>query len=548
MVSVPATRPWPIPEAAVPALLTGAARRWGERTAYRFPGHSDSEIGFAGLLAEASRFAHALLTQGLGKGDVVACLLPNTPAFPIAYYGSLLAGTAFAPFDPMLPTDELAERLADCGASVLITSEDRLDSVAGLVPARVPTVITDIPASTRGMPATPPDVAIDPDWDLAHIAFTGGTTGQAKGVLLTHRAVTAFAVQYGCVVSGGRPRVDDAGGLWLEHADRSDEFGVRPGEELTVMVTPWFHAMGLNACLNLPLLIGMTQIVPDRFTVPSFLADLERFSATMVGGAPAMFSLLTADSGFERRDLSSIRSVFVGAAPLSTSMHARLLARWPDAVIREIYGMTEATGITSPPWRPSDSPRPGVLGPPVPHTELKLVAPEARVVDDTTPEVGPGETGEVCVRGPQVMRCYLGRPAETAQVLGPDGWLRTGDIGVLEVDGLALVDRKKDVILHMGYTVHPGELEEILKGHPDVRDAAVVGRPDARAGEVPTAFVVGRTERLDRDEIARYLNARVAPSQRVRRVHVVSGLPMSPAGKVLRAELRERAAGRDLDR
>ncbi|WP_258571721.1 AMP-binding protein [Actinomadura parmotrematis] len=549
------------PDVPVGAILTGAARRWGGRTALHYQGR---DISYTELAADAARFAHGLRARGIGRGDVVALHLPNIPEFAVAYYGTLLAGATFSPCNPLLPVDDLAFQLADCGAVAVVTVDLVAPSVAAaLARTQVATVIVagafgpvdaaqvcdgafagrgaafeDVGA---GRPDEPPAVDIDTRRDLAHIAYTGGTTGRSKGVMLPHRNVVVNVIQFSHGATGGTATVDEAGGLVLDAPAGDPDFPIPLGENVLVNVAPWFHAMGTIGYLSNPLLAGSTIVVHPRLDVPAFLADLEKFRATALGGAPALFSALFADPTFAERDLSSVQAIRSGAAPLSHDMIARLEATFPGAIVVEAYGLTEVSmGATANPGNVSGVRKAGTVGPAVADTLVKVVDAGEPEVTDATPGLPAGAEGEVCVKGPQVMAGYLNRPEETAAVLSDDGWLRTGDIGVLDEDGyLAIVDRKKDMLIYNGYNVYPRELEEKLLAHPAVAGAAVVGRPDEAAGELPTAFVV-RAGDLAEDDLLAYVNAQVVHYKKLREVRFVDEIPVSAAGKILKRELRDR--------
>jgi long-chain acyl-CoA synthetase len=405
-----------------------------------------------------------------------------------------------------------------------------LDTVAGA---------QDFEAFHADAPTTDPGVPIDVHHDLAHIAYTGGTTGRSKGVQLPHRNVVVNSLQYACRGSGSLPALDELGGLVLDQQAPAEEYPVRLGTGTGINLTPWFHAMGTIGALNVPLLSGSTTVLHERFDPGAYLADAERFRVTGMGGAPPLFGALLRHPEFATRDLSSVRGVSSGAAPLPVEMIQALQRRFgDDVVICEGYGLTEVTmGATiGPGWR-SGVRKVGTVGTPVADTEIRIVDPAG---GDVAP-LPTGEAGEVCIRGPQVMIGYKDRPEENAAAL-VDGWLRTGDIGVLDEDGyLSIVDRKKDMLLYKGYNVYPRELEELLFMQDGVVGAAVVGRPDPLVGELPVAFVVapGRSA----DDVAALMaavNDQVLPYKRLREVHLVDEIPVSAAGKVLKRELRDR--------
>ncbi|GAA0934034.1 class I adenylate-forming enzyme family protein [Pseudonocardia zijingensis] len=544
------------PEVAVGAILSGSARRFGPQPALHYYGR---ELTFAQLHERAAAFAQALLEAGIGRGAVVTLHLPNCPQYAIAYYGTLMAGATFSPANPLLPPADLAAQLADCGAVAAVTwaraapalvaalphtrirlvlATDRAQAIDPGAAVTVPGAV-DFEAFHADAPAVPPDVELDVRADLAHLAYTGGTTGRSKGVRLPHRNVVVNTLQSACWGSGSVPELDGSGGLVLRQVEPPQERPVRLGTGRAVTVTPWFHAMGTIGGMNVPLLRGDTLVLHDRFEPGAYLADAERFRVTTMGGAPPLFAALLRHPDLATRDLSSVRTITSGAAPMPLGMIEALRARFgPDVVIAEGYGLTEVTMVaTQAPMNRSGVRKPGTVGPPVDDTEVRLVDPAAT---DLEP-LPPGEPGEVCIRGPQVMAGYADRPEETAAVL-VDGWLRTGDIGALDGDGyLSIIDRKKDMLLYKGYNVYPRELEELLHARPGVAAAAVVGRPDPVAGELPVAFVVAPgLHPPDATSLMEAVNAQVLPYKRLREVHLVDEIPVSAAGKVLKRALRDR--------
>jgi len=545
------------PELPVGAILAGAAQRWGDRTAVHYYGR---ELSFTQLHQRASAFANALVAAGIGRGDVVALHLPNCPQYPIAYYGTLLAGATFSPANPLLPPADLAAQLADCGAVAAVTwapAAPALAAVRDRTAIRLVLVTDreqaldpahavespgaqDFEAFHADAPTTAPEVAIDVATDLAHLAYTGGTTGRSKGVQLPHRNVVVNALQYACRGTGSVPHSDGTG-ITLDQVEPESEYPVRLGTGSGINLTPWFHAMGTIGGLNVPMLSGSTTILHDRFDPGAYLADAEKFQVTTMGGAPPLYGALLQHPEFATRDLSSVRGLSSGAAPLPVEMIQALQRRLSDVVIVEGYGLTEVTmGATIGPAARSAVRKVGTVGLPVYDTEVRLVDP----ADTELVDVPAGEPGEVCVRGPQVMIGYKDRPEENAAVL-VDGWLRTGDVGTLDADGyLTIVDRKKDMLLYKGYNVYPRELEELLFAQAGVVGAAVVGRPDISVGELPVAFVVAPGRSGTEQELMEAVNAQVLPYKRLRELYLVEAIPVSAAGKVLKRELRENLPSR----
>jgi long-chain acyl-CoA synthetase len=552
------------PEVPVGAMLAGSARRFGERAAVHYYGR---DLTFTQLQARAAAFAQALVAAGIGRGDVVALHLPNCPQYPIAYHGTLLAGATFSPANPLLPPADLAAQLADCGAAAAVTWGPAAPALAAVLPRTAirlvlvtdraqaldpgsPVALDAVPGSQdfeafhADAPQIPPDVAIDVHHDLAHLAYTGGTTGRSKGVRLPHRNVVVNTCQSACWGTGSVPTLDGSA-LVLDQVEPPEERPIRLGAGCAINLTPWFHAMGTIGGMNAPLVRGDTIVLHDRFDPGAYLADAERFRVTMLGGAPPLFGALLRHPDLATRDLSSVRSISSGAAPMPVEMIEGLRRRFgSEVVIAEGYGLTEVTMVaTMGPQARSGVHKPGTVGLPVYDTEVRVVDPSGV---DLTP-LPLGEPGEVCIRGPQVMAGYKDRPEETAAAL-VEGWLRTGDIGTLDEDGyLSIVDRQKDVLLYKGYNVYPRELEERLHARPGVVGAAVVGRPDPVAGELPVAFVVapglGEPEAI---ALMEAVNAEVLPYLRLREVHLVDEIPVSAAGKVLKRTLRERLPALDL--
>ncbi|WP_020668113.1 class I adenylate-forming enzyme family protein [Amycolatopsis nigrescens] len=528
------------PDVPVGSIAAGAAARYGDRTAFA---HGDRRLSFAELYAAACRFANALGARGIGPGDTVAVHLPNGLGYPVAYYGISLAGATFSPANPLLPPPALAAQLNDCGAVAAITHNP------AALPGGLRLTVVDGPGTPAprqvkferfhaDLPGERPEIDLDAHESLAHVAYTGGTTGRSKGVRLTHRNVVTNAVQYACWASGSMPALDTDGNPVLNQVGDEQEWPIRLGTGVAINLTPFFHAMGTVGALIVPLLTGATTVLHDRLQPPAYLADAERLRVTTMAGAPALFAALLADPDIRARDLSSVRVVTSGAAPMAHEMINALRLLLPAAVISEGYGLTEVTmgAVSSPVFR-SGVRKVGAVGLPIFDTEVRIMPPDGGGGEP----LPAGQPGEVCLRGPQVMRGYLNRPEETAETL-VDGWLRTGDIGVLDEDGyLSIVDRKKDLLLYKGYNVYPRELEEMLTDQPGVAAAAVVGRPSQEVGELPVAFVVRAPDAddLTEAELMAVVNENVVPYKRLRELRFVERLPVSAAGKILKRELRE---------
>ena len=565
--AAPTAHSWPpgpprsleYPSVPVGSVLRAAVRRWGDRTA--FVDH-DVPLTFTELGARAHAVANWLADSGVGRGDVVGVHIPNCRQYPAVYYGVLLAGATFSPTNPLLPAADLAAQLTDAGARVLVTWDQVLPFVrSALAATPVRTVVVTGEAHTLDLDARLEleagdvdladllagdptdrhlDASVDPAADLAHLAYTGGTTGVSKGVELPHRAVVTNVLQSACWSSGSVPELDAAGDVTLRQVLGPEEHPTRLGEARLVNLTPWFHAMGVIGYLNGTVMGGTTTVIHMRFDPVRYVEDAVRYRVTTIGGAPPVFVALLQVPGIDEADLSSVRNVSSGAAPLPVPLIRRLQSLLPDAVIGEGYGLTEVTmQATGNPVFRSGTRKAGTVGVPIFDTEISI-----QPLGGGSP-LPPGERGEVCIRGPQVMRGYAHRPEATAEAIDADGWFHTGDVGVLDEDGyLAIVDRTKDMLLYKGYNVFPRELEEVLFGVPGVAGAAVVGRPDEEAGELPVAYVVRGADdagaALTAASVMAAVNERVTPYKRLRDVVFIDAIPVSAAGKVLKRELAAR--------
>jgi long-chain acyl-CoA synthetase len=352
-------------------------------------------------------------------------------------------------------------------------------------------------------------------------------------------------LQSACWTSGSLPTLDEHGDVTLDQIGSPEEYPTRLGEAILINLTPWFHAMGAIGYLNGMVMAGTTTVIHMRFDPVAYVEDAVKHRVSSIGGAPPVFVALLQVPGIEDADLSSVRGVSSGAAPLAVPLIERLKALLPGATIGEGYGLTEVTMMaTGNPSFRSGTRKPGTVGLPIFDTEISI-----RPLGGGDP-LPAGERGEVCIRGPQVMRGYAHRPEATAESIDAEGWFHSGDVGVLDEDGyLSIVDRTKDMLLYNGYNVFPRELEEHLFGVPGIAGAAVVGRPDESAGELPVAYVVRKADdagaALTAESVMAAVNGKVTHYKRLRDVVFIDAIPVSAAGKVLKRELaaRERAAG-----
>ena len=548
------------PEIPIAQILRSSAAKWPFHICMIFDA---MEITYSELLTLCERFAAALAGLGIQKGDRVAIHLPNCPQFAIAYYATLMNGAIFTPCSPLMVEKELEYQLNDAGAETIITLDLFYPTVEKIVPRTkikkvivasiadvFPPLLTairpspvkkeipgalDFSALLKSHDPKPLEVKIEPKKDLAHLAYTGGTTGVSKGVMLTHFNVVANVFQGAQWWMGGdvsyRDGILNAVG---EEGDREEDHVLRFGKGKTLVVAPWFHAFGVRSFLNMPIYMGSTMVVFPRFDAGQFLQAIEKYEANTIGGAPQLFIPLVNHPDFKKYDLSTLKLVGSGAAPLPVPVLEVMLTNIPG-VITEGYGLTEVTCTShvNPPFR--EGIKPGSVGLPIADTEVKIVDPETG-----TKELPPGETGEICIKGPQVMQGYWNKPEETKNVLR-NGWVYTGDIGREDEDGyFYILDRKKDMLIYKGYNVYPRDLEEVMARHPTVQQCAVVGRPDPEAGEIPVAFIVLKEgEEATAEELLDYCARNVAPYKKIRQVIFKKQLPASGAGKVLKKELRK---------
>ncbi|WCE02541.1 AMP-binding protein (plasmid) [Streptomyces sp. HUAS 31] len=539
------------PDLAAGELLTAAARLYGDRLAVV---DGAEQLTFAELHQQAVAFAHGVRGAGVRDGDVVLLHQPNSLWFLVTYYGALLAGATVVPANPLQPAPGLRSQLLDTGAVLAVSHPAHL---ATLLDARegtgVRTVVVVPPTATAPCaklpPAhdgvvpladfaadgagAPPRTAVAGD-DTAHIIYTGGTTGVPKGVRVLHRNVIANVAQMTAWRAAHLITAGESGEIRLRPLSGPHDQRVHPGAAVTLMVSPLFH---VHALVNMSflLLCGTTVVLTGRFSPENLLAAVEHHRATYLLGSPTMWHALVDSPDVHTRDLSSVRVISSGGAPADKATLLALQAVFPQALVVEGYGLTEGTCVvTSAPLR-SDAPRKlGSVGLPLCDTTLEI-----RSTTGDGALCGPHEVGELWVRGPQVTAGYLNQPEASAEQF-VEGWLRTGDLGYTDEEGFVFLSgRAKEMLIYKGYNVYPRELEDILRSHRGVRAAAVVGSPDARVGQKPTAFVVARTGAvIDPDELMAYVAERVVPYKRIRAVHVVDSLPLSAAGKVLKSALR----------
>jgi acyl-CoA synthetase (AMP-forming)/AMP-acid ligase II len=514
------TSPYPdieIPSVALTDFVLEHSAGYGDKPAL-VDGPSGRSYTHAETAHAIRAVAGALAARGIVKGDVVALYASNAPEYAIAFHAVAALGAVCTTVNPIYTVDELAFQLEHAGARTLLSGAEVLDRArtaarrAGIAElyvfgGAVEDGATAFATLLEGDPAAAPAAPAAPD-DLVALPYSSGTTGLPKGVMLTHRNLVANVLQ-----STAQQPVT--------------------GDDTLIGVLPLFHIYGLSVVMNAVLRNGATLVTMPRFDLEGYLALVQEHRATKAHLVPPIVLALAKSPLVERYDLSSLQLVNSGAAPLSAELQQAAAKRVGCPVVQG-YGMTESSPVTHVTPLDPERHRLGSIGPPVPNTECRIVDLESGA------ELGPGEEGEVCVRGPQVMRGYLDDPEASAATVDDEGWLHTGDVGRADADGyVVLVDRVKELIKYKGYQVAPAELEAVLLEHPAVAEAAVVGRPDEEAGEVPKAFVALASD-ATAQEIMAFVAERVAPYKRLRALEFVEDIPKSPSGKILRRVLNER--------
>jgi HIP---CoA ligase len=525
--------------ATIPALVERAAERFGAGEALvdgegaTDEGRAVRRLSFADLAAATDEAARAYVAHGLEPGDRVAIWAPNSADWVVAALGAYRAGGVVTTVNTRFKGPEAAHVIRTSGARLLVTVTDFLDTdyVALLEETGAPgclerTVVLQGPVpggclGWEGFLARAPDVdpagvgkraaAVAPD-DVSTVIFTSGTTGAPKGAMLRHGAsVRAFTA-------------------W------SDVVGLQEGDRYLV-INPFFHTFGLKAGILACLVKGATIVPHSTFDVPSVMRRVDEEQITMLPGAPAIYQTILDHPELDRFDLSSLRLAVTGAATVPVEMIRRMASELTFTKIVTGYGLTEATGIVTM-CRHTDDPETiaNTAGRPIPDVDV-------RTVDEAGSDVAVGHPGEVVVRGYNVMAGYIGDPDASASAIDADGWLHTGDIGVVDRNGnLKITDRLKDMFIVGGFNAYPAEIENMIMEHTGVGQAAVVGVPDRRLGEVATAFVVPRAgATIDEAELIAWCRERMANYKVPRSVQVVDALPLNASGKVLKYVLRGQA-------
>ncbi|TAK85994.1 MAG: long-chain-fatty-acid--CoA ligase [Betaproteobacteria bacterium] len=523
-------------------LFETSVKKYGDRPAYHSMG---KVITFTELDRRARDFGAWLQAQGLPKGARVAIMMPNCLQYPVTMFGTLRAGCTVVNVNPLYTARELEHQLKDSGAEamvvlenfghvlqdvrhktplkhVVVTSLGEMLGLKGVIvnlvvrkvkkmvpPFELPGAVTLKDALDEGAGKTLATPPLGHE-DIAYLQYTGGTTGISKGAMLTHRNVIAALLQYRA---------------WLHPAT---------GERRQVMITalPLYHIFSLTVnCLVMTAVGGENVLITNPRDIPGFVKELAKHKYTIITGVNTLFNALLHHPQFAKLDFSSLKLAIGGGMAVQKAV----AERWKQVTgtpLIEGYGLTEtAPSATANPLNVTEYT--GSIGVAMPSTDIALR-------DDNGREVAIGQAGEICIRGPQVMKGYWQQPDETAKVLGADGFLRTGDVAIMDEKGyIRIVDRKKDMILVSGFNVYPNEIEQVVATHPGVLECAAIGVPDEHSGEVPKVFVVKKDPQLTEQDVLEHCKKELTGYKRPKYVEFRTELPKTNVGKILRRALRE---------
>lgn len=520
-----------------------SATKYPTNVALHFLG---KDMTYTELYEQAKQFANQLQSLGVKKGDRVAIMLANCPQGVISYYGALMIGAVVVQTNPLYVERELEHQLIDSGAKVIICLDlvfSRVEKVRSktnlehvivtgikdylpfpknllypFVQKKTYGVKIEIEYNNNTIAFKPflkagktDEVQIDmnPKEDLALLQYTGGTTGPAKGVMLTHRNLVVNTMQ--CI-------------HWT--------YNITPGKEKGLAVLPFFHVYGMTVSMNFSIMNGNTTVILPKFEPKDVLKTIEKQKITLFPGAPTMYVALINDPSIKDYDLSSVKACLSGAAPLPLEVQQKF-EKLTNGKLVEGYGLTETSpvAISTPIWGKRKT---GSIGIPWPDTEAAVISAE------TGEPTEIGEVGEIAIRGPQVMKGYWNRPEETAKVF-KDDWFMTGDMGYMDEEGyFYIVDRKKDMIIAGGFNIYPREIEEVLYEHEDIQEAVIIGVPDEYRGETVKAFIVLKEGRkVSEKELNEYCRKHLAAFKVPRLYEFRDELPKTLVGKILRRVLVE---------
>ncbi|KAK9080597.1 hypothetical protein SSX86_000355 [Deinandra increscens subsp. villosa] len=491
-------------------------------------GATGHEYTYADVELTSRKVGSALSKQGIKKGDVIMILLPNSPEFVFSFLGASFIGAVSTMANPFFTPAEIIKQAKASGSKLIITQSVHVAKVKDFASENSITVVSidsnqegclHFSELASGDENELPEVEISSD-DVVALPYSSGTTGLPKGVMLTHKGLVTSVAQQ---VDGENPN------LWIH------------SEDVLMCVLPLFHIYSLNSILLCGLRAGAAILIMQKFDIVPFLELTQKYKVTIGPFVPPIVLAIAKNEEIvDKYDLSSIRTVMSGAAPLGKELEDTVRTKFPNAKLGQGYGMTEAGPVLAMCLAFAKQPfeiKSGACGTVVRNAEMKIVDP------DTGATLPRNQRGEICIRGDQIMKGYLNDPESTKRTI-VDGWLYTGDIGYIDDDDeLFIVDRLKELIKYKGFQVAPAELEAMLLTHPDISDAAVVPMVDDNAGEVPVAFVVkSNGSTITEAEVKQFISKQVVFYKRINRVFFVETIPKSPSGKILRKDLRAKLA------
>jgi len=521
-------------------VLSRTAKKYPDKTAFIYMGKKISYREFERLV---NRFARSLVDLGVKKGDKVGFVLPNLPQLVIAIHAAYKLGAVTVMNNPLYTELELQNQLNDSDCKLVIILDLLLPRILKIrANTQIEKIVTChindylpfpvkqlFPFVKKAMyrkiesqkyiyefmdlikkyPDSPVDNTSEWD-DLAALIYTGGTTGVSKGAMLTHANISSVLQQWKA---------------WFPT--------LKDGEEVVMGIYPIFHSAGYSVSMNMSIFSGWTNILIPRPEPKGIIDALKRYRPSFLPGVPTIYQGLLKEERFRRMDLSFVKGFFAGAAPLPEDTLDQL-KQLHGAVIYDVYGATENTAFAvASPF--GGRIKRGTVGLPLPNTDIKIMDEETGKI-----ELKTGNTGEICIKGPQVMKGYYKKPEETSKTL-KDGWFYTGDIGYIDEDGyISIVDRKKDIIISSGYNIYPIEIDNVLFAHPKILEACIIGVPDEYRGETVKAYIVPKPgESVDEQEIMQFCKQRLAAYKVPKIIEFIDSLPKSAVGKILRRELRD---------
>lgn len=508
----------PLPEVTIPeTLLTPFIMQHAERLSSEpalVEGSTGRSLTYGEFADQVKALAGGLKQRGFGKGDVLAIMAPNLPEYAVVFHGTAWAGGTVTTVNPTYTAHEVQHQLKDSGAKLLVTVGMFLpvaqEAVTGTDVEEIFTIDASDAASLSALAgeSLQDQVEGSPD-DVVALPYSSGTTGLSKGVMLTHRNLIANLIQTSAILP-----VDEG--------------------ETILSFLPFFHIYGMQVLMNSALFQGGKVVTMARFDLEQFLQLSQDNKVERAFVAPPIVLAMAKHPSVGNYDLSSLKSVFSGAAPLGAELAEEAASRLGCEVVQG-YGMTELSPVSH--ATPEGQYKPGTIGVLAPCTESRIVDPESGK------DLDIGEDGEIWVKGPQVMPGYLNNAEATAVTIDEDGWLHTGDVGHVDEDGhFTIVDRLKELIKYKGFQVPPAELEALLVTHPSVADAAVIGIPDDEAGELPKAFITLKEgESTPAEDIQQFVADQVAHYKQIRIVQFIDEIPKSASGKILRRMLRDQS-------